>query len=67
MSEKQAVGNTTLGVPEKVFRGAWLALQWKAMARSGRGYPRPRQPTRKEAARDKERQAAEARTKAAAA
>lgn len=59
--------NQVLGHPERVFRDAWLAIQWKAMARTGKGYRRPPAPTRAQAARDAERLKAEAEAAKAAA
>jgi hypothetical protein len=62
MANEQAQSNTVMGHPERVFREAWLSLQWKAMARTGKGYRRPPQPTHREAQRDKELEKANGKT-----
>lgn len=47
--------NTVMGHPERVFREAWLSIQWKAMARTGKGYRRPPQPTARQLRAEQER------------
>ena len=32
--------NTVAGIPEPVFRGHWVSMLWKAMWKTGHGYPR---------------------------
>jgi hypothetical protein len=55
MQENEQASNPVGGHPEPSFRSVWIAMQWKAMARTGKGYPRPKQPTRKQQRADAER------------
>lgn len=36
--------NTVMGIPERAFCGIWTSKLWQAMAKTGKGYPKP--PTR---------------------
>lgn len=35
--------NTVMGMPEKDFRAGWIAMLWKAMLKTGKGYKRTSQ------------------------
>ncbi|HEX5074252.1 MAG TPA: hypothetical protein VFW03_13640 [Gemmatimonadaceae bacterium] len=59
--------NTVMGHPERIFREAWISMQWKQMLRNGKGFRKPKQPTRAEQAADEARLAREREAAAKAA
>lgn len=33
--------NTVMGIPERAFCSIWTSKLWQAMAKTGKGYPKP--------------------------